>query len=204
MGAKPAALEGVEGGQKMHTPRDTPWYFNNYYGMAGANTFVHTGYTQNSYSLPDNGNTIMARVFRLPEPTIGDVTLNETDALVEVDLGFQSATGDGYWTGKYLAITFSNPNGNPKVGKFVIWEINNSNATPITPAYVIAHFRMYIAVQQDMLQMKIVFSIFCVLRSFRKNQHLCLLWMVQELMSICLTVLLLTSLIQILQSLYIL
>ena len=137
IGANPDALEGVELVQKIYTPRDTPWYFNNYYGMAGANTFVHTGYTQNSYSLPDNGNTIMARVFRLPDPHIGDVTLSETDALVEVDLGFQSTTGDGYWTGKYLAITFSNPHSNPKVGKFVIWEINNSNDTPITPAYVI-------------------------------------------------------------------
>ena len=140
IGANPDALEGVELVQKIHTPRDTPWYFNNYYGMAGVNTFVHTGYTQNSFSLPDNGNTIMARVFRLPDPTIGDVTLNETDALVEVDLGFQSTTGDGYWTGKYLAITFSNPNGNLKAGKFVIWEINNSNATPITPTYVIDGF----------------------------------------------------------------
>ena len=80
----------------------------------------------------------MARVFRLPEPTIGDVTLNETDALVEVDLGFQSTTGDGYWTGKYLAITFSNPNG--KADKFVIWEINNNNDTPIAPTYIIEGF----------------------------------------------------------------
>lgn len=137
IGANPDALEGVELVQKIYTPRDTPWYFNNYYGMAGVNTFVHTGYTQNSYSSPDNGNTIMARVFRLPDPTIGDVTLSETDALVEVDLGFQPATGDGYWTGKYLAITFSSPNGNPKGDKFVIWGIGNNNNTPITPAYVI-------------------------------------------------------------------
>ena len=138
IGANPDALEGVELVQKIYTPRDTPWYFNNYYGMAGANTFVHTGYTQNSYSSADNGNTLMARVFRLPDPTIGDVTLSETDALVEVDLGFQSATGDGYWTGKYLAITFSNPKAS--VGKFVIWEINNNNNTPITPTYVIDGF----------------------------------------------------------------
>ena len=138
IGANPDALEGVELVQKIHTPRDTPWYFNNYYGMAGVNTFVHTGYTQNSFSLPDNGNTIMARVFRLPDPTIGDVTLNETDALVEVDLGFQSTTGDGYWTGKYLAITFSYPNNS--VGKFVIWEINNNNDTPIAPTYIIEGF----------------------------------------------------------------
>lgn len=137
IGANPDALEGVELVQKIYTPRDTPWYFNNYYGMAGVNTFVHTGYTQNSYSSADNDNTIMARVFRLPDPTIGNVTLSETDALVEVELGFQYSTGDGYWTGKYLAVTFSYPNGNPMADKFVIWEIDNNNDTPITPAYVI-------------------------------------------------------------------
>ena len=140
IGANPGALEGVELVQKIYTPRETPWYFNNYYGMAGANTFVHTGYTQNSYSSADNDNTIMARVFRLPDPTIGDVTLNESDALATVNLGFQSTTGDGYWTGKYLAITFSYPSNSSPIGKFVIWEIGNNNDTPIAPAYVIDGF----------------------------------------------------------------
>ena len=136
-GADPEALEGVELVQKIYTPQDTPWYYNNYYGMAGVNTFVHTGYTQNSYTSADNDNTIMARVFRLPDPTIGDVTLYDSDALATVNLGFQSTTGDGYWTGKYLGITFSRPQSS--IGRFVIWDISGSD-TKIEPFYIIDGF----------------------------------------------------------------
>lgn len=140
IGSDPDNLEGIELVQKIHTPRTTKWYFNNYYGMAGSNTFVHTGYKNNSFSDSSNENTIYARVFRLPDPHDGNVELLEDVALTEtINLGWHSTTGDGWWTGKYLGITFSNVSETPKVQHFAIWEIEAGN-TSIEPIYSIDGF----------------------------------------------------------------
>ena len=121
IGSNPDALEGIELVQKIHTPRTTPWYFNNYYGMAGANTFIHVGYIQNTWS-DATDNTIMARVLPLPDAKIGDVTIAESEALTgDINIGFGVAIGDGYWTGKYFGATFSSPT--PGEGKYKIYEI---------------------------------------------------------------------------------
>ena len=138
IGSDPDNLEGIELVQKIHTPRTTKWYFNNYYGMAGSNTFVHTGYKNNSYSDSSNENTIYARVFRLPDPYNGDVELMEDEALTEtINLGWHIATGDGWWTGKYLGITFSHVLADPKFHQIAVWEIAAGN-TSIEPIYSIS------------------------------------------------------------------
>ena len=127
-GTNPDALEGIEIVQRIHTPYK--WHFNNYYGMAGVNTIIHTGYTQNSWQSSDNENTIMARVLPLPDPKSGNVILYEFDALTaDFDLGFNIATGDGYWTGKYLAITYSMPSNGEGTLKF--YEIDEQNAAVV-------------------------------------------------------------------------
>ena len=132
IGSNPDALEGIELVQKISTPRTVPWYFNNYYGMAGVNTIIHAGYIKNSWS-DSADNTIMVRVLPLPNPKIGNVVIAENEALTDdINIGFGVALGDGYWTGKYFNTLFSAPTYNE--GRYVIYEIDGSQLT-LYPVY---------------------------------------------------------------------
>lgn len=120
-GSNPDALEGIELVQKITI--ESSLFFNNFYGLAGANTFVHYGYTQNSYSSADNGNTILLRVYPVPNPKQGNVFLTESDALSDsFDIGFASAGGDGYWSGEFFGMPFQTNN-----GEYKIYQVSNDS-----------------------------------------------------------------------------
>ena len=131
-GSNPDALEGIELVQKIRTPRAVPWYFNNYYGMAGVNTIIRAGYIKNSWS-DSTDNTIMVRVLPLPDPKIGNAVITENEALTDdINIGFGVALGDGYWTGKYFNTLFSAPTYSE--GRYVIYEIDGSQLA-LSPVY---------------------------------------------------------------------